>query len=110
MSENAKKIIVIKHNDNYTVNFLEENEQKNFLQDFLYSKFKEKDHFAYIEDRNLYFEGCENYINLGYFVNCGDLCIVINDENLLPDVVSVVDKYNKERESAKKLQLKMEGF
>lgn len=85
-------------------------DEKIFLQDFLYSKFSGKDCFINIEDKNLYFEECEKYINLGYFITCDDLCISINDRNLLPEIVSVVDKHNKQIENAKKLQLKLEGF
>ena len=105
MNEKSKKIVVVKHNDDYKVNFVEKNENE-FIKDFIYSKLVEKGEEAYIEDQNLYFDECENYINFGYFVNCGDLCIAIYDMNLLPEVSSVVDKYNKERENIKIKKLK----
>ena len=85
-------------------------EEKQFLQEFLYDKFSEQESFAHIEDRNLHSEDCENYVNLGYHVTCGDLSIGIDNVELLPDVVHVVEKYNKERKDAKIKQLKLEGF
>lgn len=87
------------------------NEVENeFLKDFILEKLNEEGMEAIIENQNLYNEDDEDYINFGYFVTCGNLTIDVNSVDLLPNVVNIVNKYNKERESTKKLQLKLEGF
>lgn len=80
-----------------------------FLKDFLWDKFYKEDQDAKIENQNLYNEEDENYVNLGYFVTCGNLTVSV-DKELLPNVVNVVENYNKEREKEKSMQLKLEGF
>lgn len=89
--------------------YLDEDE-KLFLREFLYNKFKEVDCEATIENKHLYGDELAKYINLGYYVNCGNVIISIDNKELLPEVAAAVHNYNREREHKKTKQLKLEEF
>lgn len=90
---------------NHIVNPLEE----NFLEKFIYNKLKQKGEEATLENKNLFNEDSEDYINLGYDLTCGDLYISINSTELLPAVIKGYNKYNSEKRNNKKIQIEKEN-
>ena len=81
-------------------------EERAFFQEFIYNKLLETGEEAVINNNNLYDEETEGYINLGYDVTCGSIVINIDNSDLFPEIVGVVDKYNKERKNIKIKKLK----
>lgn len=84
--------------------------EKKFIKDFLNDRLNQIGETATIENKNMWSGHTEDYVNLGYFLTCGNLVVSIDNITLLPEFISVVDKYNKTLETEKKMQLKMEGF
>ena len=83
-------------------------DEKIFFNKFVSDKLQQEGKEAIIENKNLFNEEDENYINLGYYITCGDVVIDIDNIELLEEVLNVVDNYNKERKNIKIKKLKME--
>lgn len=81
-----------------------------FLRDFIYEKLNNATEEVKIENMNLFDSEQEHYLNFGYYINCGNACIGIEEVDLLPEVIAVINRYNKGKEEGKKKRLKLEGF
>jgi len=81
-----------------------------FLRDFIYKRLNNDTGEVKIENMNLFDGEQEHYLNFGYYINCGNTCIGIEEVDLLPEVISIINEYNKGKEEGKKKQLKLEGF
>lgn len=87
--------------------------EKKFLNDYLYKRFSEEGEVAVIENKNVDTFGNDEYsdlpyINLGYYVTCGNLVISLDGPMLLPEITEIVSKYNSER-MVKVMNKRVEG-
>lgn len=85
--------------------------EEEFLCEFINEKLYGVDEDAKIVCHNVYSPHNENYIYLGKYLECGDFRMRMNCNKKAEHIIyNIVDKYNEERNNAKKMQLKMEGF
>lgn len=84
-------------------------EDELFLTKFIFNKLKRASHKAVLENQNFPSDGDElDYINLGYYLTCGDVYISIESENLLPVATKAIVMYERQREIPKH-KIKKEG-
>lgn len=105
------------YRDDYLKFYLQENRgalvgrEQRFLQEFLYHRFCEIGEFVLLRDRS-YLHNLPDgtLITYGASYVCGNLNLWTMSEPVTSCVEEVVEKYNEELTTQKKLQLKMEGF
>jgi len=85
------------------------NFEKKFLADLIEEKLYESGEKANLERKIVDYEETGT-IDFGYFLTCGNLIMRLREQIIVNEVTEVVNKYNKERETVKKMQLKLEGF
>ena len=83
-------------------------EEESFFRKMVEEKLQQEGEEATVDNKNLFNEEDENYINLGYYITCGNTVIDIDSDSLFMEAVNIVDNYNKERKDTKIKKLKME--
>lgn len=85
--------------------------EEDFLREFINDKLYSIDEEAKIVSYNRYTPYHESYIYLGTYLECGNFMMRLNCNRTTENIIyNIVDKYNEERNIAKKKQLKLEGF
>lgn len=79
-----------------------------FLEEFFKEKLNEIGEYASV-DQDYVFSKDTGYVILGTYLSCGNLRIKLDKKNI-PMTEKIVNEYNKELESYKEKQLKLEGF